>query len=187
MGPITRIRRLLLTPRTEWRAIAAEDAGIARLYVRHILPLAGVPVVGAFARLVYRATLRGRFDIAAWGLVNALVSYAAALAVPLMAAAVLAAMGSRFRSSGRLTDALRLIAYAATPFWLAGIFYLVPGLALLAIPAGLYAVYLFYLGAPAVMRTPQDHVVPFMVVAALSILVASALTNFVGTNLVRPR
>ena len=48
-------------------------------------------------------------------------------------------------------------AYAFTPGWLASLFVLIGGLgALLPLLAGLYGIYLLYLGLPTMMKCPQD-------------------------------
>jgi hypothetical protein len=65
--------------------------------------------------------------------------------------------------------------------WVAGIFNISLALAPLIIIAVLYAIYLFFLGLPSVMKTPPDQVVPFMAIAAIAILVLNlVLTFFIG-------
>jgi hypothetical protein len=55
--------------------------------------------------------------------------------------------------------------------WLAGVFNISVFLMVLTLLAGLYGIYLFYLGLPPVMKTPPESVVPYMVVAAIVIIV----------------
>jgi hypothetical protein len=50
---------------------------------------------------------------------------------------------------------------------------LVPALSPLIVVAALYAVYLFYLGLPSLMRTPSDQVIPYMIVSALVVIVVT--------------
>jgi hypothetical protein len=69
-----------------------------------------------------------------------------------------------------------------TPVWIAGVLNLVPALAPLQFIAGLYAIYLFYLGLPAVLKTPTDKVIPYMLVSAVVIiLVTIVIGAVVGT------
>jgi uncharacterized membrane protein YvlD (DUF360 family) len=67
------------------------------------------------------------------------------------------------------------VAYASTPVWVAGVCYVMLLLAPLVMIATLYAIYLLYLGMPVLMKTPYDKVVPFMVVAALVIVVLNVV------------
>ena len=59
-----------------------------------------------------------------------------------------------------------------------GVVNLVPAFAPLGLIAVLYAVYLFYLGLPPVMKTPVDQVVPFMAVAALTVIVVNIVLSY---------
>ena len=63
------------------------------------------------------------------------------------------------------------MAYAYTPVWIAGVLNLVPLLWILGILAALYSIYLFYVGIPVMMKTPDAKVIPYMVVAAVVVIV----------------
>jgi hypothetical protein len=109
------------------------------------------------------------------------VLYALSLASVIAAAMVIEWLAPKFKSSGDTVQALKQVAYASTPVWLAGIFNISLALAPLTIIAVLYAVYLFYLGLPSVMRTPPDQVVPYMAVSAIAILALNlAITLLIG-------
>ena len=47
---IARVQALLLTPKTEWPVIAAEQETVANLYKNYILILAAIPVVAGFIK-----------------------------------------------------------------------------------------------------------------------------------------
>ena len=170
-----RVKAILTNPKTEWAAIAAEPDDVAAIYRDYIVYLAAIPAVSMFLGLtIIGIPLFGRFGIGT-ALGAALAAYASALVAPFIAALVLEKLAPNFRSSGSTAQALKLVAYASTPVWVAGVFYLVLVLAPLALFAALYAVYLFYLGVPVLMKTPPDKVVPFMVVAALVIIVLNVV------------
>jgi hypothetical protein len=165
-----------MTPRTEWPVIAAESAEIGSLYVPYIVTLAAVPAVAAFlgmivfGRLVFvRPALAAYFTVA---------GYVVSLISPLVGAAVLHWLAPRFRSTGTVVDALKLVAYSSTPIWVAGAVNLVPVFSPLVALGVIYGIYLFYLGLPVIMKTPLEQVVPFMVVAAITVLVINIVLNF---------
>ena len=172
---------ILTTPKTEWTAIAAEPDDVVALYRNYIALLAAIPAVCMFLGLtLIGLPMFGRFGIPT-ALASAVAMYVSALVAPFIAALVIEKLAPTFQSSGSTLEALKLVAYASTPVWVAGIFYLVLVLAPLALVAALYAVYLFYLGLPVLMKTPPDKVVPFMVVAALAIIVLNlVLRTIVG-------
>lgn len=166
-----RVTGILTNPKSEWPAIAAEPDDMAAMYRSYIVYLAAIPAVSMFFGLtVIGLPFFGRYGVTT-ALASAIVMYVTSLAAPFIAAVVLEKLAPKFLSSGSTAQALKLVAYASTPVWVAGVFYLVLVLAPLAFIAALYAIYLFYLGLPALMKTPQDKVVPFMVVAAIVIVV----------------
>ena len=89
-------------------------------------------------------------------------------------------LAPKFRSSGSTAQALKLVAYSAAPTWVAGVFYLLPGVGRTAALVGLlYGIYLFGLGLPRLMHTPREQLVPFMVVCALVLLVVNIVLTLV--------
>src|SRR5260221_9470816 len=91
------------------------------------------------------------------GLVGALASYALGLAGVAVMALVASRLAAMFEGEQDIVQAFKLVAYAATPGWIGGLFRLVPGLAVLSMLMSLYSIYLIYTGAQAVMAVPQDR------------------------------
>jgi hypothetical protein len=171
----TRVKGILTNPRAEWLAIAAEPDDVAATYRDYIVLLAAIPAISIFLGLtIFGVPLFGRYAIST-ALGSAVAMYISSLVAPFIAAVVLEKLAPRFQSSGSTARALKLVAYASTPVWVAGVAYLVLMLAPLAIIAMLYAIYLLYVGMPVLMKTPYDKVVPFMVVAALVIIVLNVV------------
>ena len=113
-----------------------------------------------------------RFTVVPVPSILKMMSSALAPLMPLMSAAlVIEKLAPRFKSSGSTVNALKLVAYASTPVWVAGVFYLFLYLAPLAFVAVLYSIYLFYIGLPPMMKTHPENVVPYMVVSAIVLLV----------------
>src|SRR5262249_56987137 len=112
------------------------------------------------------------------GLAGAVVRWVFALVGAYIGAFVIEKLAPTFKSSGSTIQALKLVVYASTPVWVAGVLNLVPPLAPLILVAALYAVYLFYLGLPHLMKTPGDQVIPYMIVSALVIIVISVCLAF---------
>jgi hypothetical protein len=176
-----RATNILMTPKSEWPLIAVEPETIQGLYTRYIMPLAAIPAVATFLnRIFIGVPLAGRLGLVR-SLVTTCVLYALSLALIIVAAVVIEQLAPRFKSSGGTVQALKQVAYSTTPVWVAGIFNISLALAPLIIIAVLYAIYLFFLGLPSVMKTPPDQVVPFMAIAAIAILVLNlVLTFFIG-------
>ena len=172
----TRVVNILKSPQTEWPVIAAEPDDFASLFKRYVIPLSAIGPVCSWlgGALIGTITPFGTFRTPlVAGLVVTVLAYALGLAGVFLNTVVVEWLAPKFKSVGTRTDALKMVAYASTPAWVAGVLNLIPLLGLLAILAALYGIYLFYLGLPFVMKTPSDQVIPYMIVCAVVIIVIS--------------
>lgn len=179
----TRVTGILTKPAEEWRAIASEPADVAGLLREYAAPLAAIPAVCSFLGMTVIGISvgpLGRIRIGAVrGVTSMVVSFVVALVGAWIAAIVVEKLAPRFQSNGNTAQAMKLVVYAMTPVWVAGVLNLIPALGLLTILAGFYAVYLFYLGLPPLMNTPTNQVVPYMVVSAIVVIIVSVVLGLV--------
>ena len=175
----TRVINILSKPMQEWPVIASESTDVATLYKEYIIPLAAIPAICGFLGMTLigvNMPLVGQFRTPmVSGLAGLVVGYVFSLVGIFVAAFIVDKLAPSFQSSGGMVQALKMVAYASTPSWVAGVLQLVPLLGALALLAALYGVYLFYLGLPSVMKTPPDKVIPYLVVSAVVIIVISVV------------
>jgi len=62
-----------------------------------------------------------------------------------------------------------------TAAWIAGIFYLLPALSMLALIGALYSLYLFYVGLPILMKAPEDKTPGY----AIAVIVACIVVFYI--------
>ena len=176
----TRVINILSKPTQEWPVIASESTDVASLYKEYIVPLAAIPAICGFLGMTLIGVtmpLVGQLRTPmVSGLAGMIVWYVLSLVGMFLAAFIVDKLAPSFQSSGGIVQALKMVAFASTPSWVAGVLQLVPLLGALALLAALYGVYLFYLGLPSVMKTPPDKVIPYMVVSAIVIIVISIVT-----------
>ncbi len=180
----TRVTNILKQPAQEWPVIAVEPADVASLMTGYAAPLAAIPAICQWIGMVligvsvpFAGTYRTGM---VRGLVSAILSWVFALVGAYIGAIVIEKLAPTFKSSGSTVQALKLVVYASTPVWIAGVLNLIPVLSPLIIIAALYAIYLFYLGLPAVMKTPSDQVIPYMIVAAIVIIIITLCLGVVA-------
>ena len=180
----TRVVNILTKPADEWRVIASEPATVEGLMRTYAAPLAAIPAIGIFIGYTIVGVAVPLLGTIRYGIVRGFVSACLAFVMALVGvwinAIVVEKLAPTFQSRGDTTQALKLVVYAMTPVWLAGILNLVPLLGILGIVAGLYAIYLLYLGLPVLMGTPPDKVIPYMVVSALVIIVVSVVLGSIA-------
>jgi hypothetical protein len=167
-----RVTGILTDPRREWAVIAAEPADVASVFTSYVLILAAIPAAGLLIGMAWFGPVTA--------ISAAIGSYVTSIVSTLVAALIIERLAPRFSSSGDTVQALKLVAYASTPAWLAGAFYVLLFLGLpLFVLAAIYSIYLFYVGVPIVLKTPLEKVVPFMVVAAITIVVVNIVLQLV--------
>jgi uncharacterized membrane protein len=171
----TRVINILTKPKEEWPVIAAEQTTVAALYSGYIVPLSAIPAVCSFIGMGVLAAGISLFAGLGFGpmywLTQAIISYVFGLVGVYIAAIVIQKLAPTFQSEPNLVQALKLVAYASTAGWVAGVLNLIPPLAVLVVLASLYGIYLFYLGVAPLMKTPQEKIIPYMVVSAVVIIV----------------
>ncbi len=170
-----RVMNILTKPTQEWPVIAGEPKDIAALYRNYIVLLAAIPAVcGMIGKVVIGVSIPfvGTYR---WGIASALTSavieYVLALVGIYVAAFIVAKLAPNFQSEPDVAQAAKLIAYSMTPFWVAGVFMLIPMLGILTSLAGLYGIYLMYLGVGPTMKTPEDKKIIYLVVSAVVVIV----------------
>lgn len=171
-----RVVKILTSPKTEWPVIEAESTDVGTLYTSYIAILAAIPPIASFIGSItigtpvpFYGTYRPPLGTA---LTTLILTYVLSLASVYVAALVIDKLAPTFDSKPNLMQALKLVAYASTASWVAGALNIIPLLgSLVAIVGGLYSIYLFYLGLPVMMKTPDAKVIAYMVVSAVVMIV----------------
>lgn len=158
-----RVKNILLSPRTEWLVIAGEPTSIGRLYARYNVPMAAFAAAMCFLRMSVvgvtlpfgGATLRTPLVS---GLESAVVTFLLGLIGLFLVGLVINTLAPTFSGVSNLRQAMKTAAYALTPAWLGTALSLLPMGALLQFLAGIYGIYVLYLGLPVMMqvRRPQN-------------------------------
>jgi hypothetical protein len=81
-------------------------------------------------------------------------------------------------------QALKVAAYGSTPWFVAGVFHLIPQLALVRVLVSLYTVYLVFSGVPIVMKPAKDQAMGYAIVAVLGAVVVALIVLAVHTAFV---
>ena len=176
MNVAVRAHAIMIDPPTEWAKIDAEPGDVVTLLTSYVAPLAAIPALSSFiGACVVGVVVPGVGTVRAsilQGFFGAAFGFVTACATVLVLAAVIDLLAPVFGSRRSFERAFNLAVYSYTPFWLAGIFLLAPGLRFLVL-LSLYGAYLLWKGLPQLMLTPRSKVAGF---AAVIIGCAGALT-----------
>jgi hypothetical protein len=177
---VARVKNILTKPAAEWLVIDAEPATVNGLYTGYACILAAIPAVAALIGSQV-------FGVGAFGvsyhppliaaIATTVVSYVLSLVMVYVLALIIDALAPSFDGSKDKLQALKVAVYASTAGWVAGVFSLVPALAVLGVLGGLYSLFLLYLGLPVLMKAPQAKALGY---TAVAVIVAIVLSIAVG-------
>ena len=176
MDIINRVKNILITPKTEWVTIEAERLPSVQLLTSYLLILALIPAVcqfigqGLIGTSVLGIKVGGTI---AWGLKSAITSYITMVGGAYLTAWFINLLATSFGSEKNFDQAFALVVYSYTPMYIAGVFYILPSLGIIATLAGLYGLYILYTGLQPMMKTPADKTVVYFIVSLVCLIVVS--------------
>ena len=173
MNLVMRAKNLLMQPKQEWTAIAAEPHTVQGLYTGYVMILAAIPALAGFvgASIVGYGGLGGGFRVpVAAGVAHMVVIYLLSLVAVYLVALLIDGLARSFGGERSFIQALKVAAFSPTAMWLAGAFAILPALWILGL-LGLYSFFLLYVGLPIVMKVPEDKAIPYTVVVIIAAIV----------------
>jgi hypothetical protein len=185
---VNRVKGILLQPGSTWKAIDGEFTKPSALYRGWVLPLALIgPVCWALGTLIfglnfgvvgsYRLPLQ---NIATIMVVDYVLSIVGVFALTM----IISLLAPTFGGQKNDVQALKVAAYGSTPWFVAGVFHLIPQLALVRVLVSLYTVYLVFSGVPIVMKPAKDQAMGYAIVAVLGAVVVALIVLAVHTAFV---
>lgn len=183
MNLVQRIQDILLKPKETWPQIAQEPATVQSLYKEWLLILAAIPAVAGFIGMSLMGV--GAFGFSyrvpfASGLVHMVISYVLSLGMVYLLSLLVNALAPTFGGTPDPLAALKLVAYGSTAGFVGGVFQLLPSLSMLGLLAGLYSIYLIYLGVPVLMRNPPEKSAGYTAVIVVVGIVAGLVVGAVS-------
>jgi Yip1 domain len=172
---VDRAKNIIMKPADEWNVIAAEPATVGGLFTGYAMILAALPLIAA---IVFTGALG--LSAAGMGAIAgmAVIGYVLSLVTLYLMSLIVNAVSPSFNGKSDMVESTKLMTYASTPTWVAGLVSWIPVLgALISLGAIAYVVYLIYLGLKPVLGVPQEKVAGFTVVIVLIYIVLSLVVS----------
>jgi len=176
MDIVTRAKNICLAPATEWPVIAQENTPAATLITEYVVPLAAIGAVAGFigGSIIgvglgflggFRTPLIAGLTLAVFGFIMAIVGC-------FIVAFIVNALAPSFGGEKNSNQALKVVVYAYTPAFIAGVARILPIFGgLIGLLAAFYGLYLLYLGLPKLMKCPPDKSVGYTIVVVVCAIV----------------
>jgi len=188
MNLIDRAKNILLSPNTEWEVIRSETSSTAELFTKYAVILALIPAIAGLIGYWLIGLSFGGFGTIRLGIGTsitwAILTYILSLVTVFILGWIIDALAPSFGSTKDLIASLKVAVYSYTAAWVAGIFHIIPSLSFLAAIAGIYSLFLMYLGLKKVKMTPDDKLIGYFIVTIIVALVLYFVIGAIITSIV---
>ncbi|MGH7495141.1 MAG: YIP1 family protein [bacterium] len=169
MYPLTRLQGILFNPGQEWERIRDDKITNVQVFLKYVIWVAALPSIGYLISVA-------KYENFLINLRAAILSYVIALVSVDLSAYLIHLSAPKFEAQKDVGRALKLVAFGATPVFVAGALNFIPiAGGILWLIGAAYCAFLFYLGLPLLLATPLYKLVPFL---------ATAFVIFIGAYLV---
>jgi hypothetical protein len=183
-GLVERIRNIVLTPRAEWSVIEAEPTSVGRLYIQYVMPMAAFAASMSFIRMSVVGVDQPWGDTIRTSTVSAfaasVVTFILGLIGLYLVGLIINTLAPAFSGGRNHRQALKTAAYALTPAWLGTALTLLPLGPALQFIAGLYGIYVLYLGLPVMMGIPRAKADGYAVAVVVCTMMVGIMFAAVG-------
>lgn len=190
VGIVDRVRRILLTPKDEWAAIGADTMDSGGIWKGWVVPLAGLSALaGTVGGIIFGAPFESSALAESFGIEvmstmdwisQGIVGFVISLVGVRLVSFLIQILAPTFGATVTGNTGLRVAAYSYTAAWVAGLFAIIPALALLGI-LGLYSIYLLHVGLKTLTGVPEDKAVGYTASVFISAFLASLVLGWVGS------
>jgi Yip1 domain len=187
MNTFERAKNIIASPNREWDAIAVEQPNTSQIIVNYVLLLAALAAVAAFigySFIGFNYGIFGRLASTEWGIYYALNVLVGAVAGVFISAFVIDALAPSFGSEKNMGRSIQLVAYSYTPAWIGAILSIYPPIAIIGALAGLYGLYLLYIGMPKLKKTPADKHAGYFIVSLVTLIVVYFIIGLIMSKIV---
>lgn len=175
---IERVKQLLLEPKKTWDLIQKEETSTKSLLFSYMLPLVLIPTIASFIGYGFVGGSYFRVSSVNWGINQAVMTFLGAVLGVFISAWCIHKLANSFKTQVSINNALKLVIYSYTAVWVAGVLHLVPALSILGLLAGIYSLYLLYLGFVPITKVAEENKTSYFVVSILVIIGVSMVLSF---------
>jgi hypothetical protein len=173
-----RLINLFIKPKDEWVTIKGEKSTINNLFLNYAIFLAVIPAIAGLIgySIVGYSVGALSFRLPFFrSLIWMIFQYVFTLGSAFILGLVIDALAPSFGATKDLDSSMKISIYSLSISWVLGIFMIFPGLRMLWMLAGLYALYIMFLGLREIKTPSKDkEVTYFIAVIIISMLVSMA-------------
>lgn len=179
-----RAKAILLKPKDTWPVIKDEVTTITDIFKGYVGILAALPAIAGFlGRWIFGVSIPfwGHYRVGFFeGLTGAIITYILTLLGVYLGALVIDALAPTFKANKSNINALKVVAYSLTAYWVAGIVTIIPAFSIVAFLGFIYSLYLLYVGLPYLMECPAEKALAYTISVSVVIIVVFIVIGIIS-------
>jgi hypothetical protein len=182
MDIVARAKNIILSPAREWEVIKTEPISTGEMFTKYVMILAALPAVAGVIgqSLIGHSFLGEHYHVPIGvGIASAVLWYVLTLVGVYLLGVIIDMLAPSFGCPKNMNASLKVAVFSWTASWLAGIFAIIPALAILAV-FGLYSFYLLYVGMRSLKEVPPDKMVGYYAVTLIVGLLVFVMVNVIA-------
>ena len=183
MDIVNRAKNIILSPKTEWSTIKGESITISDMFTQYAVILAAIPAIAGFigySIVGFSGFVGGYFRISvSKGFMIALMAYIFALVGVYILGLVIDWLAPTFGAQKDSSSSFKVAIFSMTASWVGGIFSIIPMFGVLTMLAGLYSLYLLYLGIKEIKNPPKEKLIGYFIASLITAIVIYMLINII--------
>ncbi len=187
MNLFERVKQIIIAPESEWQTINRENTPAQTLLFKYLFVLALIPAVATFIGFGVMGVSYGEIihveGAIGTGIRQGFISYVSTILSVYLASWVIGFLAPSFGSERNFGRAFTLVAYSYTPSLVAGVVLIFPAMAFIQMIAGIYGLYILYLGLRPMMKTPKDRQPTFFLISLLVIILVTIAISAVFSSI----
>lgn len=173
---------IVLHPQMQWERIKQTPSFTPDHFFKGVIILCAISPLSKFVGDLLFGNIRRPYYGLTWSVLtdyafHSFVSYVLSVLLAFLAVTTISAAAKLFSSEKNAQSSRILVYYSFIPYWVSGIFYLIPRFGgLLKIVLSLYAFYVFFLGFESnVLTVPRDKINKYFLFCSSVIIVIIAI------------
>jgi len=163
-----RVKNVILKPKETFELVKGESVTSRDLIIGYLAILAIIPAV---ASLIGMSAVGYSVVPIGNSIARMIIQYVLTIGGIYVLGLIINALAPNFSGVENNIAALKIAVYSSTPVLVAGIFYIIPALGILVFIAGLYGLYLLYVGIPIMMECPPEKSLVYTIVVIVAYIV----------------
>jgi hypothetical protein len=181
---ITRVKGIILNPKKEWEMIAFEERNTSSVFKNYLLPLSAISVIACYIGYGIVGSNQGMFGpiaTAELGYRNAAFNFINLIISPFISAYIISILAPSFNAEKNFAKSFKLVVYSYTPMLVASILYIFPSLSPLVLLAGIYGLYVQYIGLIPMTKVTGDKASVYFAIMLLTTIIVYFFISLILT------